>query len=60
MHGFREIREIREIRTNERITEEEERKKKELGYMKIKPETDITYEEANKFWDTLFSNMVND
>ena len=38
---------FREIRTSEKITDLDERKKKEeKGYLKIKPETDMTVEEA--------------
>ena len=43
---------FREIRTAERITEEDERKNR--GYLKIKPETDITVEECTAFWNSLF------
>ena len=31
--------------------------KKEEGFKKIKPETNITYEEACDFWDNLFASM---
>ena len=43
---------FREIRTAEHITEEDERKNR--GYLKIKPETDITVEECTAFWNSLF------
>ena len=43
---------FREIRTAERITEEDERKNR--GYLKIKPETDMTVEECTTFWNSLF------
>ena len=43
---------FREIRTAERITEEDDRKNR--GYLKIKPETDITDEECKTFWNSLF------
>ena len=43
---------FREIRTAERITEEDERKNRE--YSKIRPETDITVEECTEFWNSLF------
>lgn len=54
-----EIREIEEIRE----TEEEirDRKRKEFNaseLSKIKPETDITIEEAENFWNELFMGMV--
>ena len=44
---FREIKEIREIKDEKK---EEENK----NYLKIKPETDITIEEAREFWDAIF------
>ena len=31
--------------------------KKEENYKKIKPETNITFEEANRFWDNVFASM---
>ena len=43
---------FREIRTAERITEEDERKN--IEYLKIRPETDITVEECTTFWNSLF------
>ena len=43
---------FREIRTAERITEEDDRKNR--GYLKIKPETDITDDECKAFWNSLF------
>ena len=43
---------FREIRTAERITEEDERKNRE--YLKIKPETDITVDECIAFVKSLF------
>ena len=43
---------FREIRTSERITEEDERKNRE--YSKIRPETDITVDECTTFWNSLF------
>ena len=43
---------FREIRTTERITEEDERKNRE--YSKIRPETDITVDECTSFWNSLF------
>lgn len=50
MRGFREINEIkkREIR----------RKEEEKGYLKIKPETDITAKEARDFWDAEFARIA--
>ena len=43
---------FREIRTAERITEEDERKNRE--YSKIRPETDITVDECTACWNSLF------
>ena len=43
---------FREIRTTERITEEDNRKNRE--YSKIRPETDITVDECTTFWNSLF------
>lgn len=47
---------FREIRTTEKITDLDEKKKSE-GYLKIKPETDITYEEAKAFVEGLFKGL---
>ena len=50
MRGFREIREIKDnFETRQKENEKEE------GFKKIKPETDITIEEANNFWNTVFA-----
>ena len=43
---------FREIRTAERIVEEDDRKNRE--YLKIKSDTDITVEECTTFWNSLF------
>ena len=43
---------FRDIRTAERIVEEDDRKNRE--YLKIKSETDITVEECTAFWNSLF------
>lgn len=43
---------FREIRTAERITEEDDRKNRE--YLNIKSESDITVEECTAFWNSLF------
>ena len=43
---------FREIRTAERIIEEDERKNRE--YSKIRLETDITVDECTAFWNSLF------
>lgn len=44
---FREIREIKEIKKDEKKPEDE-------NYKKIKPETDITLEECDEFWNKIF------
>ena len=47
---------FREVERNierEKLNKDEE----EEGFRKIKPETNITYEEANNFWDNLFESM---
>lgn len=54
MRGFREIREIQEIKDEKRKEEEE------TGYLEIKPETNITFEEACSFWDDLFSHEIEE
>lgn len=51
MRGFREISEVKpnfEVRKN---------KDEEEGYKKIKPETDITAEEARRFVRSLFESV---
>lgn len=53
MRGFREIREIREIKNDNK-------KEDETGYLEIKPETGITFEEACDFWDDLFSHEIEE
>ncbi len=50
---FREIREIKSEEKNLNGTQKEEEK----GFMKIKPETNITPEEARNYWDNLFASM---
>ena len=47
MFRFREICEIKPDETKKVHTQHEE-------YKQIKPETDITVEEARNFWDELF------
>lgn len=50
MFKFREIREIKDnFETRSKVKNE-----KEEGFKKIKPETDITVEEARSFIDSLF------
>ena len=50
---------FREIRTTERITEEdrirlEEENRKNREYLKIHPETKITVKEFETFWNSMF------
>lgn len=45
---------FREIRTAERIVERRKDKEKSKKYLEIKPETNITYEEAKAFVESLF------
>ena len=53
---------FREIRTRERITEEdrrrleeeERRQLEEHGYLSIKPETEMTVEECMDYWNNIF------
>lgn len=48
---------FREIRKSERITDQYEPQKKEYGFMKIKPESDITVEEARETFREIFEQM---
>lgn len=50
---------FREIRARERITDRTE-DKKEYGYMQIKPETDITVEEANAYIRSIFEGLAEE
>ena len=55
------FREIREIRTNEKITDTCVTKKEENeGFRQIKPETDITVEDAKAFWDNMFAGFAKE
>lgn len=47
--GFREVE--RRFDFDNRMRDD----KKEEGYRNIKPKTDITIEEARKYWDDIFS-----
>ena len=49
---------FREVERN--IEKEKINRNKEEAYKKIKPETDITYEEANAFWNELFMNLAKE
>jgi len=55
---------FREIRTQERITEqdrrreeEERRRLEEHGYLSIKPETEMTVEECRDFIESIFYGL---
>lgn len=50
---FREIREIKEIRPEKKREEDE-------NFKKIKPEGNITFEEANDFWNNFWNNMAEE
>ena len=54
MFRFREVERKFDI---EKAKEEEEKNK---AYKKIKPETDITTDECNKFWNDLFLGLWNE
>lgn len=49
------MREIREIKKNEKIQNNKD-DKKEYGFMEIKPESKITMEEAQDFFQKLWDN----
>lgn len=49
---------FREVERN--IEKEKINQNKEEAYKKIKPETDITYEEAKAFLEGLFMNMAKE
>lgn len=51
------MRGFREIRTSERI-ERERKEKEKLGYLQIKPETDITVEEAQAYILQIFEQAA--
>ena len=52
MRGFREVERHLD---NERIINERE----DNNYLNIKPETNITKEDCNRFWNNLFNSMEN-
>jgi hypothetical protein len=54
MRGFREIR-VREIREVKK-----EKKQEPDNYLKIKPETGMTVEEAQAFWDAFFASEIEE
>ena len=49
---------FREIRTSERITEEDKRRNE--AYRNIKPEKEISYEELNKLVLEMFNQAANE
>lgn len=48
---------FREIRTREKIERVTDKKTGHNEYQSIKPETDITVEEANAYWEKVFENL---
>ena len=46
---------FREVERN--IENEKNNKNEEESYKKIKPETDMTFEEAEAFWNEIFVNL---
>ncbi len=48
---------FREIRTRERMTEEDERKQ---NYKKIKPQSEMSVEELNQMINDVFSSLRNE
>ena len=51
------IMRFREFREVERNIEREKMNEKEEGFRKIKPETDMTFEEAEAFWNEVFASV---
>lgn len=49
---------FREVENN--IENEKIKQNKEEAYKKIKPETDMTFEEAEAFWNDVFMNMAKE
>ena len=54
------FKEIKEIKENERLKKEEEKKIRMNGIDKIKSETDITVEECKMFWNDLFNSIAEE
>ena len=48
------FREITEIRTSEKISDNTAKEEESENWKQIKPETDMTADEARKFWDDVF------
>ena len=57
---YMRFKEIRETEENERLKKEEEKRIWMNGAGKIKPETDITVEECNMFWNNLFNFIAEE
>ena len=57
---YMRFKEIRETKENERLKKEEEKRIRMNGIDKIKPETDITVEECNMFWNNLFNFIAEE
>ena len=49
---------FREVERN--IEKEKNEQNKEEAYKKIKPETDMTFEEAEAFWNEIFVNLAKE
>ena len=49
---------FREVEKN--IENEKNNKNEEESYKKIKPETDMTFEEAEAFWNEIFVNLAKE
>ena len=52
---FMMFREVEKNIENEKINKNEEE-----SYKKIKPETDMTFEEAEAFWNEIFVNLAKE
>ena len=49
---------FREVERN--IENEKNNKNEEESYKKIKPETDMTFKEAEAFWNEIFVNLAKE
>lgn len=54
MRGFREIR---EIKSPEKISSDPAANHESENFRKIKPESGITTEESQEFWDNFFTSL---
>ena len=57
---YMRFKEIKEIKENERLKKEEEKRIRMNGIDKIKSETDITVEECKMFWNDLFNFIAEE